>query len=64
MLKKWKCRRCGKAVTKYSTICDSFDCTEVRGFWGWLLNWDNPCIGLVVLSCLIYVAVLVAVLLQ
>ncbi len=42
MLNKWKCPRCGKTVTEYSTICDNLNCGFERGFWRWLINWDNP----------------------
>ena len=42
MLKKWKCPKCRRVITKYSTICQYPDCDGKRGFFPWLLNIDNP----------------------
>ena len=52
MLNKWVCPKCGKVVTKYSTICDNIDCTGQRGLLGWLVNWDNPILWVVLLVAL------------
>lgn len=53
MLNNWVCRQCNRVTTEYETLCEHLDCDGKRGFVRWLLNVDNPCLWIVVLSIIL-----------
>ena len=50
MLNKWKCRKCKRITTRYQSICEHFGCDGERGFFRWLLNFDNVMLWITVVT--------------
>lgn len=60
MRKGWKCPKCGKVVTKYTTICD--ECDGTRGFFNWMWGtqrWGVFLIGGLLCFSLISLCILI-----
>jgi len=47
--KNWECPKCGHRNTKFTALCESSQCWHVRGYFRWMLNWDNPWVYLLLI---------------